>query len=683
MFYTSLSTLTKQNIPAIEHTNVRNHSSHEILLNNRETHVNLYSSLDKTVVLWTPHKKGYYIYIMRPQSSAHSVEWYTFLHTALGWQRKDILQVAVPDLKVTLQITNPFEKIEAERDKGLNSNSQEDLSVISKTIAEEQKIAQVIISRCMEILDTCPEWHDVLQKWANTAEMGLAWKRYDRLEWIHGNNEKKMYGTIAMAKTHELELRPKQHYPTNIEQEDDSLEEPKSMEEPPPVEGFLIRLTSAKGRQQRLGKLFFKRLYFTTHDRYLTYTRPAQALPPPPPQLPMQSGSKIPSSNQITEKIPIVFNVKPYALSDGEITWLKSHNKDIVVARDRDAYDEAERNINSLLRAEGYIDMVQIKEVREVFRGASPADEYLDEGEETDFHQEVSDSHRDDGEIEEMDDDRTFELLLKNDLIIRLQAFNKRTKKLWMERLRNLVAYWKERVAADIKELKQVRAANLEQLHVDEEMEPIIGQYASKWEVTQSIASAQLYNVCGLSSCRTITLSGALYRKPRRHATFKRYQVILCHGQLLVFDMSLRARSGREIPQIHAPKHSSLDLKDCYIYSGLVTESDLLYQNQTFDSNHPGRHALPRVYPDDGWTSSDEDAMTCFVLWHGLKRSLFRAQEEDGSGRHLKLVSQLGTPGRSMVFKTRSRAERDQWVMAISMEIERLRAVEEIRVVST
>ena len=40
-------------------------------------------------------------------------------------------------------------------------------------------------------------------------------------------------------------------------------------------------------------------------------------------------------------------------------------------------------------------------------------------------------------------------------------------------------------------------------------------------------------------------------------------------------------------------------------------------------------------------------------------------------------MSQLGATGRSVVFKARSRAERDHWVLAIQVEIERLAAQEE------
>jgi len=47
----------------------------------------------------------------------------------------------------------------------------------------------------------------------------------------------------------------------------------------------------------------------------------------------------------------------------------------------------------------------------------------------------------------------------------------------------------------------------------------------------------------------------------------------------------------------------------------------------------------------------------------------------------LRRVTALGAEGRSVVFKARSRAERDHWVMSIATEIERLGQVVDSRVV--
>lgn len=48
----------------------------------------------------------------------------------------------------------------------------------------------------------------------------------------------------------------------------------------------------------------------------------------------------------------------------------------------------------------------------------------------------------------------------------------------------------------------------------------------------------------------------------------------------------------------------------------------------------------------------------------------------------MRYVSSLGVPGRSTVFKTRSRTERDHWVTNINLEIERLQQSEDIRIVT-
>ena len=667
-------------IPEIEDEKPKTKPAHEIMLNPRTTKVNLYSSLDKTIVIWHPYKKGTRILIMRPRSGAHAVEWYTFIRDVLGWARPSSLQVNVPDLSVSLQLEKPFaglselQKIIADVDEN---------TALVETIAAEQAVAGKIIKQCIEMLGGDPEWSNILETWSKTEKMGLAWKRYDRLEWVHGAQEQKMYGSMAMEKSYDLELRPKQHYPTHTHGKQGKLRE-----EPAPIEGFLIRLTSQKGLHQRMGRAFFKRLYFSTQNQFLVFNRPAKATPPHPPRLPTITGSNIPSSDEIVRQTPTTFEIDPYPVRDGELTWLTSGNRDYVHRHDQNAFEEAQRNIENLKQCDGYINMSHIVKVRKMKRGAAEVDEVVEEGSSSDveFHQEVPNTLQEDGETKKVDDDRIFELVLENGLIVRLQAYSQETRQEWISRLRKLVKYWKLRIRADMDTFKVVRKHNLENLKIDEEMEAIVGQFARKWEVSHSEASPQLYHMCGISCCRSISMSGLLYRKPRRHSTFQRCGVILTGGQLLLFRAAMRKMTGEQVKHIQQERQQVIDLRDCYVYSGLITEDDLLYQNQTFDSNRPGMHALPRVYLEDGWTSQDEDTMTCFVVWHALRKSFFKAvvgEEEDGGTRQkLRQVSRLGVPGRGIVFKCRSRAERDHWVMSVGMEIDRLQQQqdEEVRV---
>lgn len=485
-------------IPAKEQTHVQKRSTHEIPLAQKTTHVNLYSSLDKTLVLWMPRKVGTMMFILRTRSAASAVEWYTFIRHSLGWQRPTDLQVNVPDLSVTLQLENPFGKLEASM-KAAQLGKVDD-TTITRTEEAEKAIASTVIQRSLKMLENNHEWADVLEAWLEKEKIGLAWKRYDRLEWVHGANEQRMFGTMAMQRTHELELRPKDHYPTETRTKKESLMEPA------PVEGFLIRLTSQKGQVRRMGKMYFKRLYFATHDQFLCYCRPVKALPPPPPTLSLPDNPKVPSASDIVENTPLIFAVNPYPNEDGEIEWMRKGSPSVRQRHDEDAYKESERKTNTMLNAEGYINLSHVVRVQNIQRGNSPADANVDQGPDVDFHQEVEDTTRDDGTTGQFDDDRTFELVLKNKLVIRLQAYNTETKKEWMHCLRKLVRYWKLRLADDMTLYKTVRGLNLKRLEIDEEMEAHLGQFGRKWEVTRSIASPKLFNMCGISYCRAITV---------------------------------------------------------------------------------------------------------------------------------------------------------------------------------
>jgi hypothetical protein len=704
---------------------------------------------------------------MRPRSSANSVEWYTFLRNILGWKRASEITINVPDIGVSLRMENPFEGLEVSRD--IENADEDDDAALMRTMKAEQAVAGRIIEHCMTMLQNSPEWDNVVEAWSKDR-IGLCWKRYDRLEWIFGSNERKMYGTIAMMKSHDLELRPKEHYPTRVlkhkrrkKAEDAGSSNTNNyhisaatscIDEPNPVEGFLIRLTSQKGNTTRMGLTFYKRLYFSTFDQYLVFTRPAKSSPPPPPQLPSMTANQIPSSQEIADSIPLVYGVNPFPIDEhGEIEWLNCTGRrdaktlETQRVRDEDAHDEEDRKAKIILECDGYIDLTQVVRVRPFKPQKSiahtnnstnenmPTDEHNtmdspsmtsnptiddqprqhgnDQDEayisnpEADFDASVADTSRPDGatRTDTFDTARIFELVMKNGLVMQLQAYNIAAQKEWISRLQSLTRYWTLRKAADIATLKAVRAENLEKLGIDEEGEAYVGQFADKWEVHGSVASGALWNLCGINSCRTIAMSGTLFRKPRKHSSFTKCNVILSSGQLLIFQDVLRASSGKLVSHITHERIPSacLDLRDCYLYSGLLTEGELLYGNATFDADaaRPGSRALPRCYREDGWMGRDEDVMCCFVIWSGKRKSWFRSEGDEekalsvtdehamsregekdtnsGFTSRFKRVSSLGVPGKSVVFRTRSRAERDHWVLAIQREIERLEREEDFR----
>jgi hypothetical protein len=373
------------------------------------------------MVVTMPGSRETLIFIMQARTASNAVEWYTFLRNILGWQRASELQINIPDISLSVRIADPFEKLEASHNKVQKAEDMED--ALLKTMQEEQAVAGELIRRCLDQLQDAPEWADVLASWVKDQRVGLAWKRYDRLEWIHGANERKMYGTIAMLKSHELELRTKTHYPTTAV----TRKKHKTLTEPVPVEGFLIRLTGQRGRAKRLGLMYHKQLYFASHDQYLIFSRPTKATPPPPPRLPASDNAAVPTAQAVKDAVPKSWAVNPYALQDGQVEWLRPGHSGTTEARrlhDEDAADEAERKEQNLLNCDGYINLAGVVKVRKARLGASPADENLEEGSDVDFDEDINDSLREDGATHDLDLDRTFELVMKNRLIIRLQVCN-------------------------------------------------------------------------------------------------------------------------------------------------------------------------------------------------------------------------------------------------------------------
>lgn len=191
-------------------------------------------------------------------------------------------------------------------------------------------------------------------------------------------------------------------------------------------------------------------------------------------------------------------------------------------------------------------------------------------------------------------------------------------------------------------------------------------------------------------------MSGHLYRKTRRRSSFKHCSVLLIEGQLLIFQGSVRTWSGAQTPHTHLTRQTVLNLRDCYVYSGIITANDLPYHGRGAEIVRSlGRDSTPKIWLGEGaspsWTSSDEDTATTFVIWHATRKSFFRSEEEErrvGEGedgekkkRRWRRVPALGKPGRSIVFRARSRAERDLWVLAVETEIDRLQQEEDMRIV--
>lgn len=671
---------THRDIPLKQYVNGKKRKlrhSMRISLDCAATGVNLWSALDKTMVIWHRVKRGekFQLYVMRTRSPSHSMEWYTFIRETLGFHRPSSLLVHLPDLDVRIELQNMTEHYGRNQHALVSKNEAGGLELLrSMTVNPREAVSQGIIESCFCELRKQKKWAHLIDTWNKFDRLGLAWRRYDRLEWVHGGNERRMYGSLAMEHTHQLELRPRTHFPTSTHEDD------KEVEEPPPVEGFLILLTSKMGKYRRLGQRFSQRLYFNTHDQYLCFVGPARAVPPGPPKLPKVTGMQMPGEN-IRKEMPLVYNIDPYPLKNGKICWLCSGRREIARSYDLEAYRESLRNTANLRRSEGCFDMTQIDSVHKVDNAYIPPwwkgiwQRPDTEGQETE---------------QPNAEEGVFEIIMNDGLRVRFRAFNSKTRDEWVSRLQTLVKYWKSRHRENITLLRALRHQNLVNLHISEGQESSKGQFAQKWEVSQADASPKVFNICNISACRTIKMSGILFCKTRRHNRFERQGLILTDGVLIFFQAYIRSVTGRQLSQTHYNRVHTLDLRNCYVYSGPITRHDILYWDETSSSDFPRRTTASKVYLRDGWTSSDDSASTTFVIWQNNRKTVSHTEgklrgdetEEgtEGYNRWTRLPT-LGVKGRSFVFQTRSRIDRDLWVLALQTEVDRLQEEEDVRIV--
>jgi hypothetical protein len=161
--------------------------------------------------------------------------------------------------------------------------------------------------------------------------------------------------------------------------------------------------------------------------------------------------------------------------------------------------------------ADGFIDLSKVKYVRTVRRKPEGQDAGIGQGQSVDFHAaelSVNDSTYafEEGTASEFDDERAFEMVLENGLVVRLQSFNLETRKEWMRRLRDLIKYWKLRLADDTRSLKEMREENLKMLGVNRGNEAQYADYIHRYQLVEAVSAPGMYHFCRISNCRPLSV---------------------------------------------------------------------------------------------------------------------------------------------------------------------------------
>ncbi|ORY24284.1 Pleckstrin homology domain-domain-containing protein [Naematelia encephala] len=232
---------------------------------------------------------------------------------------------------------------------------------------------------------------------------------------------------------------------------------------------------------------------------------------------------------------------------------------------------------------------------------------------------------------------------------IRLEAHSPEIAKEWVERLEALIAYWKLRHRVDARQ-------RMDAIALTTRADP----FAGIGDQTDQILG-NIWDWCAIKGCRSVTMAGRLYFKHGKFNKFRSRYIVLTGGCLVSFKVKSR--------DCFLPRKNNYPLFGAYVYSGMLAQ-DELHESV----NEGGFQNTARVY-QDGLQSSDgaEDTTFCVRLpiptstW-GKRRTQPWEMEEEADFFPPGLSS---TPPALLIFRARSKLERDRWVWGINAEMER------------
>lgn len=190
-------------------------------------------------------------------------------------------------------------------------------------------------------------------------------------------------------------------------------------------------------------------------------------------------------------------------------------------------------------------------------------------------------------------------------------------------------------------------------------------------------ALGTLYNWCVLEGCKPITKGGKVYVRrglsgqykcvkkfvypvSKSYRSCRHVQLFLVAGHLVYFRVTPNS-------SLHASTHKKTNLIDAYICSGYLAALALPKGQYSASDN-----VAPRRY-QDGLEADDPEEDMLFMVWYRPQASLVKETTMTGAAAPVPMaVPALSAKRKLLVFRTRSKLERDAWCWALNCEIEKL-----------
>lgn len=654
------------------------------------------------------------IYLLKLASITSAFEWNEFLQRSLGIKTiPAVLNLAIPETKfsIDLEISNHILR----HLRSLQDNEKHQLKIGS--FPNGYKIYPHPIVRYLSVVvfETLKKakLNKKIEEWRLLKNvLSFALRREDRIEWYFGCMDNFLQNVYSLSGLYNLEFRPLSTYPTEV-----GNARNEQLEEPQPIEGFLIRCTNKYGNElTSFGRLFVKPSYFFTSDNLLLSMPSFRAIPPLPISIDIDDNGYPLNLNELNlsfDNFSEIYQQQSYPLDQREhLPWLNgNYSNSEFNKRDLFSFKCFNRRVTQILKAESVLDMTEVKD----FKQGTYIDYVRNKKEYDALFSSVKAYWKEIVSVEEMTN-CMINIITNDNLTLRLIAPSTVIAEKWIIYLNKNITYWKLRKKQDIKVMQEIEVNNFRsktETINENNMEVLEGKkkMAKKNKHTPQV-NLNLQNIEGLSLLRPIIQKGFLFEKPKKYSSFLQFYVILIPGFIILYKYFRKSAFKHTALTLGFYQDSIYPIDDCYLHTGDAARLDLI--NNGFNNNYYSKtpNDLPRLY-EDGWFSDEDEGSRCFIIRFGdrneIKKSKFvektvsssTSNSNNDANFHDNTTVQLPTVNedgnkvlryftdeeldqpfceesvniseKCLIFMARSRQERDLWVLSMNNEIDRLK----------
>lgn len=655
------STIKKEKFLHIHDNASDRHYQFSLVLSIHDTSISFANFLDKSIRISRDKKNSTVNYTLLPHSTSSAIVWYSFLRQllspkTLGKNKTNAFLISIPAINISFTFMGINSLYKAYKEEGENKSKFVKLGYkptgyYYPKLPTFEKLLDLILEQILKLeksgkLPQIPEYQYFIKKLKNDRTfLALSFRKYDRLEWILGENELIVQTLWTIfGSNYELELREFQHETHYLCD--------RSLIEPLPIEGFVAKLTDRSGNlKTKLGGHHYRLFYAFSVENLLFLQDFYHAVPIFPNSeenedfaynfiTPAGDVTNLPKLEKASKFNSTVYQSTPFPRTAHHIEWLKPGiTQEEYSKYDANALYHAERRACMLSNAHAVIDLCNIidiklvprKEISFVTRTAASTVWKHPKGKKTVSNMSgKSDFHKFAKKVELNDDDEYVEtcldLVMSSGVILRLQTETKTVRDEWAKNLSKLAEYWTIKKEEDLARHVLLKQMNLKLMNTENDnYESTVANennnFLNKWELANAYTDSQLYSISTYSLDKPVLFEGYIYCKKFKSKQFYLFHAVLSPGFLVLylpFNRSSRTKVAKNCA--YHRKFATISLAECYVFSsvGKVTGD---VNTKLFSNPLNGYSGLPRVY-NDGWRSTESKQKRSFTLWFGSKKTM-------------------------------------------------------------